>query len=467
VTICGAAGNQLISDVIDDGNGGAIVTWVDHRGTTDDIYAQRVDATGAPQWTANGVPVCTATGAQRSPRLASDGAGGCIVSWQDERISSQNPNIFVQRLDDTGAPQLGVNGSPVCNDGGIQTGPAITADGLGGAIIFLTDLRGGPTAPAVFAQRVDATGTPQFAANGLNVLAMQQFGGRVSGAVAAPGNAIVLTNQFLFDFGNNTITSELVAQKINGVGAAQWGAAGAIVVSNGSFIVYEHMVEDGFGGAIVGWSDSRNGTFDIFAQRLNPPDGAPMWTANGVTVSNAASYQQLGSVTHDSNGNSFYVWADQRGGQPDVYAQQLNFLTGAPQWTANGTRVCGASRGQYLPSLGRGSWRRRAACSRRGPTIAPAPSGTCSSSASTARGSRSGPPTARRRRCSRWWPPTPTRIASGSSGTRRRTSQRPCIAPAPIRCGPGWVTRSPTDRAASRSSTPRSSRVAATATRLA
>jgi hypothetical protein len=359
VAICSAAGNQLIGDAIDDGNGGAILTWVDHRGATDDIYAQRVDATGAPQWTANGIPVCTATGAQRFPHIVSDGVGGCIISWQDERISSQNPNIFAQRLDDTGNAQWGNNGTPVCNDAGQQFGPDLTSDGASGAIIFWTDRRS-PAAPAIFAQRVDASGTPQFAANGVNILPMP-FGGGVSEVASAPaGNAIVLTNQFIFDFGTGEITSALVAQKINGVGATQWGAAGATVCSAASFILYEHMAPDGFGGAFVGWSDSRNGTFDIFAQRLNPPDGLALWTANGVVVTNAASYQQLGSMTHDSNGNSFYIWADQRGGLSDIYAQQLNLLTGAPQWTANGTRVCGATRGQYLPSLA--AWKLSTPC---------------------------------------------------------------------------------------------------------
>ena len=156
--------------------------------------------------------------------LVSDGAGGCIFSWQDERISSQNPNIFAQRLDGTGAAQWGVNGTPVCNDGGVQSGPRITSDGSGGAVIFWIDQRVPPG--VVFAQRVDATGTLQFAANGLNVLAMP-FGGRVSEVVAAPaGNAIVLTNQLIFDFGSGTITRVLWWRKDQRRGRCAVGCGG-------------------------------------------------------------------------------------------------------------------------------------------------------------------------------------------------------------------------------------------------
>ena len=55
------ASDQTNPEITSDGSGGAIITWQDHRsGCTDDIYAQRVDASGAPQWTADGVAICTA-----------------------------------------------------------------------------------------------------------------------------------------------------------------------------------------------------------------------------------------------------------------------------------------------------------------------------------------------------------------------------------------------------------------------
>ena len=41
------------------------VEWVDRRtGGVNDIYAQRVDASGSTLWTANGIAVCNAAGAQ-------------------------------------------------------------------------------------------------------------------------------------------------------------------------------------------------------------------------------------------------------------------------------------------------------------------------------------------------------------------------------------------------------------------
>jgi len=116
VTICAAAGHQGLGAVIDDGNGGAIVAWTDRRGGAEDIYAQQVDINGTPQWAANGVAICTAIGAQQNPRMVSDGTGGAILAWQDDRNASPNFDIYAQRVSGAGVVQWAANGVAVCAD---------------------------------------------------------------------------------------------------------------------------------------------------------------------------------------------------------------------------------------------------------------------------------------------------------------------------------------------------------------
>ena len=61
-----------------------------------DIYAQRVNAAGSPQWTADGVALCTAANDQRDPTIVSDGAGGAIVTWDDRRNGGYD--IYAQHV---------------------------------------------------------------------------------------------------------------------------------------------------------------------------------------------------------------------------------------------------------------------------------------------------------------------------------------------------------------------------------
>jgi len=61
VAICSVDSDQVSPEIVSDGSGGAIIAWQDKRSGSYDIYAQRVNATGALQWSpSTGVPVCTA-----------------------------------------------------------------------------------------------------------------------------------------------------------------------------------------------------------------------------------------------------------------------------------------------------------------------------------------------------------------------------------------------------------------------
>ena len=154
VPVCTAAGEQNAPQLTSDGAGGAIITWEDYRAGNADIYAQRVNATGATLWTANGVAVCTAAGGQSAPQLISDGAGGAIITWYDYRAG--NYDIYVQRVSASGAVHWTSDGVAVCTAAGNQEYPELVSDGTGGAIIVWQSYRAGST--DIYAQLVDALG---------------------------------------------------------------------------------------------------------------------------------------------------------------------------------------------------------------------------------------------------------------------------------------------------------------------
>ena len=94
VPVCTTVNSQGAPTVVSDGAGGAIVTWVAYRSVSNwDIYAQRVNNLGVPQWTADGVAICTESGFQVYPMIVSDGAGGAIVRTRsvtrDRRLLSK------------------------------------------------------------------------------------------------------------------------------------------------------------------------------------------------------------------------------------------------------------------------------------------------------------------------------------------------------------------------------------------
>ena len=70
--------DQSNPQMISDGAGGSIIVWEDQRNGSYDIYAQRRDANGSlvSGWGADGTVICGAPGDQFAPVIATDGAGG-------------------------------------------------------------------------------------------------------------------------------------------------------------------------------------------------------------------------------------------------------------------------------------------------------------------------------------------------------------------------------------------------------
>ncbi len=88
----------------------------------------------------------------------------------------------------------------------------------------------------------------------------------------------------------------------------------------------------------IAWWDSRNeggSGGDIYVQKLGP-EGAPLWTVDGLAVSTAEGSQSLPSVTPDGEGGAVVVWLDRR----SIGAQRIS-ASGAIQWAENGVGVGG------------------------------------------------------------------------------------------------------------------------------
>jgi hypothetical protein len=332
-------GGQIWPVIVSDGSGGAIVAWADERGPQLDIYAQRVDEAGDVLWTVNGIGVCTDTMIQWYPEIVSDGAGGAIIAWIDFRDLPANPSIYAQRIDASGGSLWTTNGIAVCTgvlDVGGNMHLRSIPDGSGGAIIVWEDGRSiGIVDYHIYAQRIDASGTVLWTVDGVAIQNLENSGGRDPVLVSdGAGGAIIAWQDARHP------SSGIYAQRVNASGTVLWTANGVPVLSitGGQHVKIE---SDSAGGAIIAWTDYRNGLSesDIYAQRLDA-SGNALWAVNGIPVSAAAEYQQLGEIVTDASGGAMMVWMDHRSGtEYDIYAQRVDPL-GNMLWTTDGTAIC-------------------------------------------------------------------------------------------------------------------------------
>jgi hypothetical protein len=344
VLICASIQHEWGPQICSDDSGGAIITWYDVYYLGDsNIYAQRINATGMVEWTTNGVAICTASEDQETPQICRDGSGGAIITWQDNR--SGNWDIYAQRIDTTGMVQWTTNGVAICTASGNQINQQICSDGVGGAIITWQDYRGGNW--KIYAQRINATGMVQWTSDGVEIcdalVDFQEFpqicGDGYGGAIITWSDA------------RNPITIDIYVQRINANGTLQWTLDGVYICASLCYQTGPQICSDGSGGAVITWTDDREGVYlDIYAQRANAT-GVVQWTVDGFAICTAIYDQASPQICSDSSGGAIITWQDKRNGNNfDIYKQWINATAGV-QWIANGVATCTAGENQQYPQI--------------------------------------------------------------------------------------------------------------------
>ncbi|HUV37534.1 MAG TPA: T9SS type A sorting domain-containing protein, partial [Patescibacteria group bacterium] len=313
VAVCTASGMQYESDLVSDGVGGAIFAWADMRGVDPDIYAQRIDAGGTALWTAGGVAVSAASGTQEEPRLASNNNGGAIIVWEDNRGSDQD--IYARQVGADGSVFWLGEGLPICVMTGWQEYPRITSDGAGGAIIAWADPRG--TYSSIYAQRFDRDGYVRWSANG--ILVSDSLAIQYDVNLIPDGSGGVF---LAWEGGLGGSFARITAQRISSAGGLPWGYGGIDFFETEWETEEPVLVSDGEGGIIVAWADERTGNWNVYAERLNDI-GESYWPYGGVVLCDAFGDQTKVRIVSDGAGGAIASYQDQRTGYREVYAQRV------------------------------------------------------------------------------------------------------------------------------------------------
>ena len=299
--------NQLFSQMAPDGSGGTFITWIDGSLDLDStkIYAQHISSTGTKMWTPNGVDMGGVGTVLTLPKIVSDGNGGAIVSWINNNATILSHHV--QKISAGGQVQWNAGGVEVCaaavfSDLFYQFIP----DNHGGAILLWNDRR--QVQNQVFAQRIGPNGNLLWPVNGLECSPTFTHPSSFEGVADSTGGLMLC---WTLTTGLQS-RSDVFVQHFSESGIAQWGATGKNICNAFSDQLYPKIVKDAFDNIIVIWQDFRLDPVmsQIYGQRVSG-DGSVKWLADGIILADSVvEASTVAKVVTDTSGGAIIAWLD-------------------------------------------------------------------------------------------------------------------------------------------------------------
>ncbi len=314
-------------------SGELIFAWSDTRTGDRDIYIQKIDTTGAALWGDTGIRATVADGRQEDPVLVSDGAGGAFLAWIDYR-SDEYGDVYGQHLNSNGELSWDPAGVPLAVNTGAQQSANMARGATGVAYVIWDD--------ASLSESGDIFGTvltldgPLSSGGTDGLPVVSAFGTQTNHSIETSGSEVVVVWRDTRDVNDADIFGQRLDVNFTGL----WGENGREVCADAADQVYPKVAPADGDRVAVSWLDNRNNIkTDIFSQLLDV-NGDPVWTADGIPVTNLPTEQNACRVKSDGTSKIYYVWQDFRNNaqDPDIFMQSLDF-SGSPAWTEGGMPI--------------------------------------------------------------------------------------------------------------------------------
>lgn len=294
------------------------------------LALQKVNAAGVKQWGTS--PIIWTSGTTENydwPAIVPSDNGSVIVmfsGYTGSFISPSNYRIYSQKVSGTGTRVWNSTQDTVYSLGrvsGFYT-PRLFSDGNGGAVYCWHDDRNSVNLTTGYVQRKNSAGAIQFPINGTAVSgnASNNHFAPVAAYMPATGETFVAWQEAN---GGQTQVGFNV-QKINSTGLRQWGTDGIAIQSLGTDQVVAYTVMTKDTSVIVCFNQSAAGGNNIIKAAKMGTSGAYLWAGNIVTAGSITSSKiRLNSVINPANSNSILCWQDKRNDGGGIYAQNIKF----------------------------------------------------------------------------------------------------------------------------------------------
>ncbi len=298
-----------------------VITWVDKREGTNDIYVQRFGANGLPVGRNRKINDDTNASYQFEPAIAVDLSGLFSVVWRDYRNGTYpfDPDIYFQRFDSS-LTASGVNRNLTTEwpDSTKET-PDIALGPHGKGVVVWADYRNQNW--DIYGQLIDPSG----ALIGSNFMVNDDAG---TSQQHAPRVAISPQGWFVVTWYDNRMgNDDIFVRRYDSLGNPLSANIKVNTDSQSARQAFPDVATDAAGHFTVVWVDWRNGVYpanpDIYAKKYD----VSMTSANGeirINTDLGLAAQREPSIASDRMGNVAIIWSDSASGSWDISGQMID-----------------------------------------------------------------------------------------------------------------------------------------------
>lgn len=291
------------------------------------------------QWTGDTTQnsgIAVLSGEQALPKTALTSDGGCYISWFDNRHGDYA--VYLQKLNALGMPQWTSNGMLISNhaQNSSLVDYDLTVDLSDNAVVVFTDIRSGNLNP--YAYKISPAGTFLWGADGITLTdSTTYYQPNPKVVTTSDGGSVVL---WIYA----STPRKIAIQKYNSMGIPQWGET-PLRLSSGTSENYDwpSLVPSDSGSVILFWC-GYTGTFispsgyKLYTQKFSA-NGASVWNADRDTVYNLGRVSGFYTprIFSDGVNGAVFCWRDDRNSDnlQSAYVQRYN-VNGLAQFPLNG-----------------------------------------------------------------------------------------------------------------------------------
>jgi hypothetical protein len=264
-TIGGAGGLTVVAG----GEGESFILWNDYDNQC--FLVQKVSADGELLWPKEGVTVeYGETVLPPEPQMVSDGMGGAIVAWVEEKSDEPPGELWLQRIfsdgQDLGSATISGPRTAMTPNmrmlGDEPMGIIVVWEGIGDGI-ELCLMRNNPISSYLWPQE------------GVSICSGLHQSPRFNAISDGKGGVVVVWID-----GDR----DLYAQKLDSVGEKLWGDEG-VLITHGACELSVWVVGDSYNGFIVGWTSGFHTYYpdDSYIQKIDA-QGNVLWGEDGIKI---------------------------------------------------------------------------------------------------------------------------------------------------------------------------------------